>query len=288
MAANVQQPQAGQPPAIQAVAAHRLLKPNVKDSRLSGFGNMFAKEMGDWFHTRRWLTQMIVWIAIINLFMAFVMFIVPQIDLAQGNSAPGADEQAATGLELFFAFAVTGGAIGVIITALDEIVGEKTSGTAAWILSKPLSRVSFVLTKLASDAIGILLFILIVPGIIAYFETWLASGKFPPLLPYLAGMGIAALALLFYLTLTILLGVLFDARGPVVGISLALLLLGQIVVQFVQQLALVLPVIMQSFATMIAKGQPLPAAGRIEIITTAIWMLVFVVVAVWRFQKLEL
>ncbi len=279
MAANIQQP----------VAAHRLLKPNIKDSRLSGFGNMFAKEMSDWFHTRRWLTQLIVWFAIINAFMAFVLFAVPQIEQAQsGGSAPGANELAATGLELFFNFAVTGGSIGVIILALDEIVGEKTTGTAAWILSKPLSRVSFVLTKLASDAIGILLFILLVPGIIAYFEIWLASGQPTPVLPYLAGIGITALALLFYLALTIVLGVLFDARGPVVGISLALLFLGSILAQLVQMAALVLPVAMQSFATMAASGKAIPTVGLIEILTTALWILVFVVVAVWKFENLEL
>ena len=278
MAANIQQP----------VAAHRLLKPNIEDPRLSGFGNMFAKEMGDWFHTRRWLTQLIVWFVIINVFVAFVLFLTPQIDRAQGGSGPGADELAATGLELFFSFAVTGGTIGVIIIALDEIVGEKTTGTAAWILSKPLSRASFVLTKLASDAIGILLFILLIPGIVAYFEIWLASGRPTAVLPYLAGMGITALALLFYLALTILLGVLFDARGPVVGISLALLFLGSILVQLVQQAALVLPVAMQTFATMAASGKAIPPVGLIEILTTALWSLVFVVVAVWRFEKLEL
>jgi ABC-2 type transport system permease protein len=278
MAANLQQP----------VASHRLLKPNIQDSHLSGFGNMFAKELGDWFHTRRWLTQLIVWFAIINLFIAFVLFVTPQIDLAQGNSAPTAGDQAATGLELFFNFAVTGGSIGVIIIALDEIVGEKTTGTAAWILSKPLSRVSFVLTKLASDAIGILLFILIIPGTIAYIEIWLASGQPTPLLHYLAGIGIAALVLLFYLTLTILLGVLFDARGPVVGISLALLFLGSILSQLVKQVALVLPVAMQSFATMAASGKSIPMVGLIEILTTTTWSLIFVVIAVWRFLKLEL
>jgi ABC-2 type transport system permease protein len=283
MDANIQQP-----PAALPVAAHRLLKPNVKDSRLSGFGNMFAKEMGDWFHTRRWWTQIIVWFAIVNLFIAFVLFGAPQIDLAQGGSGPSAAEQAATGLELVFTFIVTGGSIGVIILAMDEIVGEKTTGTGAWILSKPLSRVSFVLTKLASNAIGILIFILIIPSIIAYFEIWLASRMFTPVLPYLAGMGISALALFFYLTLTIMLGVLFDGRGAVVGISMAILFLGQVLSQLIQKVMLILPVAMQSFATMIAKGQPLPSIGPVEILTTALWCLVFGVVAVWRFQKLEL
>ena len=64
---NIAQPPAAQPPAAQPQAAHRLLKPNINDSRLSGFGNMFAKEMGDWFHTRRWLIQLIIWFLIINL-----------------------------------------------------------------------------------------------------------------------------------------------------------------------------------------------------------------------------
>ncbi len=293
MAANIQHPRASQPvaaqsPAILPPAAHRLLKPNIKDSHLSGFSNMFAKELGDWFHTRRWWTQILVWFAIINVLIAFILFAAPQIDRAQGDKPPSAGELATTGLEVFFSLAVTGGCIGVIIIALDEVVGEKTSGTAAWILSKPLSRVSFVLTKLASDAIGILLFILIIPGIIAYIEIWLASGKFTPVLPYLAGMGVAALALLFYLTLAILLGVLFDSRGPVVGISLALLFLGQILSQLVQQVMLVLPVAMQAFATMAAKGQAIPPVGQIEILTTTLWSLIFGVVAVCWFGKLEL
>lgn len=284
MAANIPQQ-----PAVQAAAAHRLLKPNIQDSRLSGFGNMFAKELGDWFHTRRWLIQLIIWVAIINVFMAFVLFVAPRIDEAQGpTGAPGMGDLFRTGLDLFFSFAIMGGSIGVIILALDEIVGEKTSGTAAWILSKPLSRVSFVLTKLASNAIGILLFILIIPGIIAYIQIGLASGTYPPLLPYLAGMGVAALTLLFYLTLTLMLGVLSDTRGPVVGISMALLFLGSILVQLFQPAALFLPVAMQDFAVMIANGQPLPGPAWIEILTTALWSLVFMAIAVWRFQKLEL
>ncbi len=284
MAANIQQSSAaGQPP-----AAHRLLKPNVKDSRLSGFGNMFAKELGDWFHTRRWLIQLIVWFVIINVFLAFILFAAPEIDRAQGDSLPGADDMVRTGLEVFFSFAVTGGIIGVIIIAMDEVVGEKTSGTAAWILSKPLSRVSFVLTKLASDAIGALLFILIIPGIIAYLEIWVASGQLAPVLPYLTGLGISALALLFYLTLTIMLGVLFEGRGPVVGISLGLFFIGSILVQLVQQAMLVLPAAMHTFATLAARSQEIPTVGLVEILTTALWSLIFVVVAVWRFVRLEL
>ncbi len=73
-----------------------------------------------------------------------------------------------------------------------------------------------------------------------------------------------------------------------VGISLSLLFLGSILFQLLQQVALILPVAMQTFATMAASGKAIPTVGLIEILTTALWSLVFVVVAVWRFGKLEL
>jgi hypothetical protein len=45
-----------------------------------GFGNMLNKELMDWFGTRRWIVQTIVWLAIVNGLMAFIMFIVPTMD----------------------------------------------------------------------------------------------------------------------------------------------------------------------------------------------------------------
>src|SRR5439155_10976170 len=42
-----------------------------------GFGNMLRKELGDWFGTRRWLVQSILWVAIINGFIAFIFWVVP-------------------------------------------------------------------------------------------------------------------------------------------------------------------------------------------------------------------
>ena len=40
-----------------------------------------------------------------------------------------------------------------------------------------------------------------------------------PLVPFLAGTGVILLVLVFYVSLVILLGVLFESRGPVLGIS---------------------------------------------------------------------
>jgi ABC-type transport system involved in multi-copper enzyme maturation permease subunit len=57
----------------------------------------------------------------------------------------------ATGLQAFFAISPLFGPIGVAVLAQGAIVGEKQSGTAAWVLSKPVSRSAFILAKLLTD-----------------------------------------------------------------------------------------------------------------------------------------
>ena len=59
-------------------------------------------------------------------------------------------------------------AIAVIIIMKDTLVGEKQSGTAAWVLSKPVSRPAFILSKLAANSIGVLATIVILPGVVAF------------------------------------------------------------------------------------------------------------------------
>ena len=149
--------------AVPAIA-HRKLRPYEGYTRLSGFSNMFSKEIGDWFQTRRWISQILIWGAMFNGFLAFLLYLVPEINRSQGDTAPLQDPLT-LGLSFFFNFAVIAGSIGILIIAQDEIVGEKQSGTAAWILSKPIARASFLLSKLAANSVGMLIFIV-----------WLASG----------------------------------------------------------------------------------------------------------------
>jgi len=261
---------------------------NLCNSKWNGFNNLVKKEMDDWFHTRRWILQIIIWPAIINLFMAFGLFMAASISadtnqVAESASAP--IDPVALGTKLFFRLVVVAGAIGTVILTQDEIVAEKRSGTAAWILSNPVLRSAFVLSKLVSNLIGILLFVVLIPALIGFIEIRLAAGTFPALLPFLNGIIVACLGLLFYLTLTIMLGVLFQASGPVLGISLGLLLGGLVMGQPIVQ---ILPVALDKFSTMLAQGSSLPTVGVIEIAVTALWCVLFIVVALWRFEKLEL
>jgi ABC-2 type transport system permease protein len=273
------------------LASRQMLKPVPESRRLGGFANMLDKEMGEWFRTRRWLTSAIVWLAIINGMITFVLFVAPAVDpkaLVGENGQPiGKEEIAVMGLTLFFSIGIIAGSIGMIIMAQDEIIREKQSGTAAWILSKPVSRSSFILTKLLASLVGALIFIVGLPAVAAYIQVYLASGVAIPVLKYLAAAGVMYLTLLFYLALVVMLGVLFEQRGRVLGIAFGLMFGGLILVSFLPALGYVLPLSMDKIALAIAMGQAVPAAGVAEITSTAVLSILFAAVAVWRFRQLE-
>jgi ABC-2 type transport system permease protein len=229
----------------------------------------------------------LIWLTIINGLIAFFVFFVPWLYPAAAQ-AEGALPPEVTGLVMYFSMAVMGGSIGMIILAQDEIIQEKQSGTAAWILSKPAARQAFILTKLLSNIIGALVFIVVVPGLVALGEFFLATHQVMPLLPFLASLGVILLALVFYLSLVILLGVLFTSRGPVLGIALGIIFGGRIIANHVPQITYVLPVSMDGVALGVAQGAPLPAIFLAQLISSAVLSIVFVLAALWRFQRQEL
>jgi ABC-2 type transport system permease protein len=252
----------------------------------AGFGNMLDKELGEWFKTRRWLWQTLIWLVMINGFIAFLMFVIPIIDPeeAQSGAMPPVDVMALT---LFFSFASMAGSIGMIILVQDEIIQEKQSGTAAWILSKPVARAAFILSKWISNVIGGVIFIALVPAVVTVAEIFLAGKPGTPILPYLAGIAAVALTLIFYASLVILLGVLFEQRGPVLGIAFGVMFGGLIIAQLVPQIGYILPLNIDTIALSLATGQALSAMAISQLAMTAVWSLIFMAVALLRFQRME-
>ena len=59
-------------------------------------------------------------------------------------------------------------AVGVVIIMQDTIVGEKREGTASWVLSKPLTRLAFVLSKVIANSVGVMVTMIIVPFCISF------------------------------------------------------------------------------------------------------------------------
>ena len=168
------------------------------------------------------------------------------------------------------------------MTAQGAIVGEKEAGTAAWILSKPVSRASFVLSKAAALGLNFLLVGVVVPAV-AIGIFWTVLG-FSVTLGALAWMTLAmALTLAFYLALTLALGTLFGSRAAVTGAAFFLFF---VMTQLGQRLPDVVPGGMPFRVAEVLSGQPLASPWGFVVAGVASALLLAGAVA--RFRATEL
>jgi len=248
-----------------------------------GLANMLGKELAAWWRTRRGWVQCLVALLLLNG------------ELALNLRGGGGVENATLALIVTAALCVP---LAAVSLAQDSILGEKHSGTAAWVLSKPLRRPAYVLAKLIAHGLGLFVAWIALPGVVAYLQLLKpAGGYFTPL--RIAGvMGLNYLNLLFFLTLGLMLATFFNGRGPVLGISLVLAWSGPLpfvsgpIQKYAPWLYDVLPWKLlidfntnQPLAGYLANGQPLPTVA--PIIATALWCVIFVLVAIWRFGREE-
>jgi len=237
-----------------------------------GLANMLAKENHGWWRTRRWWIQGLLWLVLLNFASAD--------DLRGGN------------LRSFLVVAGLVLPIAAIVLSQEAILGERHSGTAAWMFSKPLSRPAFLLAKIIAYGLGFLVTGVLLPGGIACLQV-IAGGSSPSFLPgFAASLGLVYLNLLFYLTLALMLAALFNGRGPVMGVPMFILFLP--IIPDSTRLAEFMPwrlvtdtanEALPALYRYLLSGQPLPTVA--PIFATALWCVLFTGVAFWRIRREE-
>ena len=263
-------------------ASASLLIPSRSRGWRMGLGNLLSKELAGWWRTRRWWLQCLVALLLLNGGTALNM---------RGGGPANA------GLN----FLVTAGLfapIAAISLASDAIFGERHSGTAAWVLSKPMRRHAFILSKVVAHGLGLLVTWVVLPGVLAYLQLKPAMGNGLSAVGFMGALGLNYLNMLFYLTLAFMLATLFNGRGPVLGIGILVDFTGimQFVALPVQKYVPWLNDIMPwkltvdfgssgPLAGYLAVGAPPPTV--LPIIATVAWCVLFVAVAIWRFRREE-
>jgi len=256
----------------------------------AGLKNLLRAELRRWWKTRTWWVQSLIWIGVVDLILIMV--------ISAGNT-PG--ESAMPLAELVLLYGVFGGmftAVGVVIQMQGAIVGEKISGTAAWVLSKPVARTAFVLSKLLGNAFGLGVTAILIPGIAAYLILTIGTGERLQALNFIGGMGILCLFALYWLALTLMLGAFFNSRGPVIGIALGLILGQQLILglaanispKLVDYLPYQLSIPPEgaaagSVAGNLILGVPLPTWAPVY--SSVIAIVLFVLLGIWRFRQEE-
>jgi ABC-2 type transport system permease protein len=253
-----------------------------------GFANLLHNENLEWWGSRHWLKQAGIWLLILNGMVALVMFVTPAVVQVTQDDNAGAMDPVSMGIQVFFQIGATALAIGTIIKVQGEVIGERQSGITEWILSKPVARPAYLMSKIVAHSIGVFVIMVGFQSAVAYGLLWLANGDALPLLPFLIGVGGLALHTFFYLTLTMMMGVFAKRRSQVLGVATGSLFGGMLLPGISRQLGLITPWSLPSILPALAMQIPLPlATAFMPILMTAIWSIVFVVAALWKLPRLE-
>ena len=243
-----------------------------------GLGNLTRKELGLWWRTKLWWIHALIWAVLLAGVSTVVMF----------DPAGTAEARMNEAIQTFFLVGATAVPIGIVLTLQGAIVGEKELGTAAWVLSKPVSRSAVLVSKLVAHFVGFVATALLIPASLflisetVFFEGSIDLGAFS------VGMAIAALGILFYVVLTLALGCIYKARGPIAGVGITLVLMGQFFKGILPlPLVLATPWLLGDTAASFPMHE-LPEFDRsIPVIVVVVEIIVLGLVAVWRFNREE-
>jgi ABC-2 type transport system permease protein len=197
--------------------------------------------------------------------------------------------------ELIFFYGIMNGLfppIAVILILQDSIVGEKRSGTAAWVLSKPVPRKAFILAKWTGNSLNLFITMSFIPGIIAFFEILAVTGQIFSFVSFLGAILILGLNLIFYISFTLMLGTFQNSPGAVAAVPM-IFNFGQPYLMNIPFVSYFLPI---SFFLPNPTGNPVITSlilgeeifSILPVVVTGIFAILFTIIAFWRFEKEEL
>ena len=251
-----------------------------------GLRNLIQGEYSSWFKSSRWWKHLLIWFAIINVMMA-IMVIASAEEAKKGNEGP----------PLLLMYGVFGGlfvSFGVMIIMQQVLVREKRSGTAAWVLAKPVTRTAFVFSRLVINSIAILLTAVIVPGVILYLTLGLFSelGWLSPF-GFTAALVMVSLNMFYWITLVLMMGTLSDSSSVVIAVPITLFftfsygtgLLPWLI--YVSPLTLLFSSADQLKPLTVSFINGWPVFSWLPLISTVVSCVIFIAVAIWRFNRQE-
>jgi ABC-type transport system involved in multi-copper enzyme maturation permease subunit len=136
---------------------------------LAGMGNIFNKELREWFRTKRFIVTTIL--TTLLLAAAPVIVWLNKGGLSKGRL--GGDGR--TYLDLLDAWVGLGltlGAYLVVVVTMNIMVKEQESGTAQWLFTKPASRVGYVIAKWGANTVAVFFASVLIPSIISLGLTY--------------------------------------------------------------------------------------------------------------------
>jgi ABC-2 type transport system permease protein len=232
----------------RTVAAERA---KVPTGPFVGFGHMLKKQMRDWYGTRKWL-----WVGGISTLLgaafSLLMYVAAQAAASEGDAIP---PEMLVDMPMILLGTIL--VLVPVLLAMGEVVEEKKSGTAAWIMSKPASRYGFILSKWVAVSLNVVLLSLLLPGITTFALSSMLFNVSFSITGIAGALGILALYYTTVVAATVFFGVVMKSQGAVAAIVIGALTLLPMI-NFVPVLWELLPTTMFNVASVLVKtGQVL-------------------------------
>jgi ABC-2 type transport system permease protein len=252
---------------------------------LAGFSSMLDKENGRWWKTNTWLQQAFIWFMLLNVPLLFILYISHPTSNGIPMTAP---ETALFGVQVFMAVSALYLPFGVSIMTHDAIIKEREMGTMAWILSKPVTRKSFVLAKIVANTAAVLILMVFIQGIIDYGILSLYNEALLNAVNYFGALCIIALLSLFYLGMMFALGSLTTSRYLVLGAAVVFIILGMAASYTLPDISAYLTWKMPETAREFAFSGNLTFDGVIQLVATGVWIMIFFLISIFQVERIEL
>lgn len=264
----------------RALASERGAPERARAVWWTGFANLLRKEIAAWTGRRTWWVQPGIWLLVLTGPMMLPLALMREVFAAETEGV------FAVARQMFFGLGSSAPAIGAVLLMQGSVVTERELGTAAWVLSKPVTRSAMLLAKLVVNATALLLAAFALPGAVAFVLLSRENGAALPLAPFATALGLAAVNVLFYLVLTLALGATVRSRGVVLAVPLAALLAGDLLLGVLGRFGEITPWLVARFVPFVAEGGALPTI--LPVAATFAWIVVLMVLAVVAFGREDL
>jgi len=186
---------------------------------IPGFGVLLGKELAEALRSKR--------LVIFAVIMTGVCLLVPAFGFANldhygsGSRHTVSDDDMHTMLATWAALVGYLGSLMVIASTVDAVSRERATGITAWIVTKPVSRLSYLLAKAASHTLVACVALVIVPSVVWYAVTAALFANVPFASVYIAA-AMLCLEMGFLSAFVVALGVPLRSVTPIAIIALAL------------------------------------------------------------------
>ena len=245
----------------------------------AGMKNLLKREI---YHERSrmyWIQQLLVWTLFTNGMVALFLGLPP--DIIEGMEAMYV-------LSLATSYGILTLLIAIFIPILLQgtVIDDKVSGTAAWILSKPVSKKAYLLSKLTASILSIVVVSVVINGAITY-GVFSAFGYTLNIPGFVMNLGLTSIVVVYFACLTIMLGTFTTSRGKVLAAAVVIGLGAQLIARYFPLILFMIPYSLPVIGIGFITGTSV-AGLEVMLLSAAVQIIAFTAIALFVFDRTEL